>query len=140
MLTATSPERLSVLIRRGDRIAVEMPRAESTYDALQVSYNHRMAHGMILNVNYTYSHALDDMPGGIFGGYQDDKNPMLDYGNGDIDIRHQLELDYVYSLPSVPHVPKVLGGGWQMNGIYHHAGRPALQHLVQLRSLQLWVE
>ncbi len=98
-------------------IAVELPRAESTYDALQVSYNHRMAHGLIVNVNYTYSHALDDMPGGIFGSYQDDKNPMLDYGNADVNIRHQVEFDYVYSLPSVPHVPKVLGGGWQMNGI-----------------------
>ena len=98
-------------------IGVTMPRAESSYNALQVSFNHRFAHGLTFNANYTYAHALDDEPGGIFGGYQDDHNPMLDYGNSDIDVRHQLEFDYVYALPSVPHVPHVLGGGWQVNGI-----------------------
>lgn len=98
-------------------IGIEMPRAESNYDALQVSYNHRLAHGMLLNVNYTYSHSLDDEPGGLFGAYQDDRNPLLDYGNSDIDIRHQIEFDYVYALPAVPYLPKILGAGWQANGI-----------------------
>ena len=64
---------------------------------------------------------------------------MLDYGNADIDIRHQLEFDYVYSLPSVPRIPKVLGGGWQMNGITTMRGGEPYSISCSLRPLQLRV-
>jgi hypothetical protein len=87
-----------------------------SYDALQVSLNHRFSHGWSLNLNYTYAHCLDDQPE-VFDLYQDDFNPKLDYGNCDGDIRQQLEFNYIYHIPGVPHVPGVIGSGWQINGI-----------------------
>ena len=89
----------------------------STYNALQVSLRRRFSKGFRANVNYTWSHALDD--GGIpwGGGTQDDTNPREAYADGDMDVRHALQFDYTYELASVPKLPHWIGGGWQVNGI-----------------------
>jgi hypothetical protein len=76
----------------------------------------RFHHGLQVDANYTWSHMLDDsIP--LFGALQDDHNPRLDYGNDSADVTNLVEFDYVYDLPGVPRVPKVLGSGWQVNGI-----------------------
>lgn len=89
----------------------------STYNALQVSLRRRFSKGFRANVNYTWSHALDD--GGIpwGSGTQDDTNPREAYADGDMDVRHALQFDYTYELATVPKLPYWLGGGWQVNGI-----------------------
>ena len=89
----------------------------STYNALQVSLRRRFSKGLRANVNYTWSHALDD--GGIpwGSGTQDDTNPREAYADGDMDVRHALQFDYTYELASVPKLPHWIGGGWQINGI-----------------------
>lgn len=89
----------------------------STYNALQVSLRRRFSKGFRANVNYTWSHALDD--GGIpwGSGTQDDTNPREAYADGDMDVRHALQFDYTYELASVPKLPHWIGGGWQINGI-----------------------
>jgi hypothetical protein len=57
--------------------------------------------------------------GGVsFGsGLQNNSNVRADYGNADYDARHNLEFDYTYQAPAIPHLPKVIGEGWQLNGI-----------------------
>jgi hypothetical protein len=89
----------------------------SSYNALQASFRRRFHRGLTLNVNYTWSHTLDE--GGVsFGsGAQDDTNYRAEYGNADYDVRHNLEFDYTYQLPSAPRLPGWLGSGWQFNGI-----------------------
>jgi hypothetical protein len=89
----------------------------SSYNAFQTSFRRRFHHGFTFNVNYTWSHTLDE--GGVaFGsGAQDDTNFRAEYGNADYDVRHNLEFDYTYQLPAAPMLPKWLGGGWQINGI-----------------------
>lgn len=90
--------------------------AFGNYNALQVNFTKRLSQGLMVHANYTYGHALTDaFP--LFTSAQDDHNPRMDYGNDSADVTHVLEFDYVYQLPSVPSVPKVLGGGWQLNGI-----------------------
>jgi hypothetical protein len=88
----------------------------SDYNALQLLFRKRVGHGLAFNANYTWAHALDDAPG-VFGGYQDDHNAMNDYGNSDFDVRHNFEFDTSYQIPGAPHVPKVIGSGWQLNVI-----------------------
>jgi hypothetical protein len=97
-------------------ISYLQPNGFSDYNSLQVSLNRRLAHGLAINVNYVWAHSLDDTPP-VFASYQDDHNPRLDYGSGEADVRHLLEFDYVYQLPSAPVLPHWLGGGWQINGI-----------------------
>ena len=84
---------------------------------MQVSLRRRFSKGFRANVNYTWSHALDD--GGIpwGSGTQDDTNPREAYADGDMDVRHALQFDYTYELASVPKLPHWIGGGWQVNGI-----------------------
>ncbi len=88
----------------------------SNYHALQLIFHKRFNHGLSFNANYTLSHSLDDAPS-VFGSYQDDHNAMLDYASSDFDVRHNLEFDGSYSIPNAPHIPKVIGAGWQVNVI-----------------------
>lgn len=94
--------------------------ANSSYNALQTSFRKRLSHGLTFNVNYTWSHALDQ--GGVSNGpattlVQDDANLNNERGSADYDVRHYLQFDYTYQLPAAPKIPKVIGGGWQVNGL-----------------------
>ena len=88
----------------------------SYYNALQTTFRHRMRAGFTFNLNYTWAHSLDNAPT-LFASFSDDANAQLDYGNADGDARHSLQFDYIYELPAVPMIPKVIGSGWQLNGI-----------------------
>ncbi|HYI96674.1 MAG TPA: TonB-dependent receptor [Bryobacteraceae bacterium] len=88
----------------------------SYYNALQATFRHRMRAGFTFNMNYTWAHSLDNAPT-LFASFSDDANAQLDYGNADGDVRHSLQFDYIYELPAAPKIPKVIGSGWQLNGI-----------------------
>jgi hypothetical protein len=108
--------------------------ASSHYDGLQLSAIKRMGHGLMGQVNYTWSHCMDTVSNGGFlqfsaGGIL---NPLpgelkRDYGPCDYDIRYNLNAQYVYALPS-----KFKGGwlaqtlnGWQVSGtVFWHSGIP----------------
>ncbi len=93
--------------------------ANSNYNSLQTSFRKRLTQGLTFNVNYTWSHNLDQS--GVVNGAaslpQDDAHFNLEYGNADYDVRHNLEFDYTYQIPGLPVVPKIIGGGWQLNGM-----------------------
>ncbi|WP_158944694.1 TonB-dependent receptor [Granulicella sp. S190] len=90
--------------------------AISSYNAFQAQFKKRWDNGLTFNANYTLSHSLDDAPT-VFGSYQDDHNPIADYGNSDFDVRHNIELDASYAIPAASRVPKIIGAGWQYNTI-----------------------
>ncbi len=104
----------------------------SNYNSLQASVKHQISHGLLFNVNYTYSHSIDEgstwhsgattANGAAAGeGFTTDQTlPGLDRGNSVYDIRHRLVLNYVYQLPG-QNLKGVLGwiaGGWAYNGIW----------------------
>jgi len=75
--------------------------------------------GLMLVANYTYAHSLDDLSStfsessaasnGVGNlGYLDPRNPMLDYGNSDFDIRHRLVFSAIWQEPFYRS-----GRGWQ---------------------------
>jgi len=90
----------------------------SSYHALQVQLRHN-AGRLNYEVNYTWSHEIDDMVN-VFGGFSDPYNPAFDRGPGDWDIRHNLTGSVVYGLPEMKAssslVRSVLGG-WQTSNI-----------------------
>jgi hypothetical protein len=105
--------------------------AWSNYNALQVSLNKQMSHGVMFGLNYTYSKALDiesTSERGIH--YLTDSvinawNPRQMYGPGDADLRHQINGYLVAELPfgrgkalaSNAHgAVDALIGGWQLGG------------------------
>ena len=104
----------------------------SNYNSLQTSLKKQMSHGLLFNVNYTYSHAIDNgstwhsgattANGAAAGeGYTTDLTlPGLDRGNSLFDIRHRLVFNYVWELPG-KNLQGFLGavlGGWSYNGIW----------------------
>jgi hypothetical protein len=93
------------------------PGSNTSYNSLQVSLRRRFSRGVTFNVNYTWAHTLDQGEWGFGPLPNDDHNMRAEYANADYDVRHVLEFDYTYQLPSAPRIPKWLGRGWQINGI-----------------------
>jgi Carboxypeptidase regulatory-like domain/TonB-dependent Receptor Plug Domain len=113
----------------------------SSYNALIVRLNHRMSHNLTMELNYTYSHSIDNDSGV--------QNALVDFstseicdlrnlrvcrGNSDFDHRHLLISNFEYGLPfgkgqwlggnSSTALDELIGG-WHVSGIFGaYAGSP----------------
>jgi len=114
------------------RLRVWENEVNSNYNSLQASVRHQLSRGLLFNVDYTYSHSIDDGStwhsgattangAGAGEGFTTDQTlPGLDRGNSIYDIRHRLVLNYVYQLPgqNLKGVMGAVAGGWNLNGIW----------------------
>lgn len=95
-------------------------RGSSIYNAMQVELKRRMTHNLMFGVAYTWAKGLDY---GSSRGYElpDYRNPSLNYGPSDFDIRNVLVVDYVWNLPYLDHSSSWLlrnaFGDWQVSGV-----------------------
>lgn len=105
--------------------------ASSNYNGLTATVTHRDRYSTV-SVNYTYSHALDEISNGGFlpfnpGNSSYPNNPYdlsQNYGNADYDVRHNLTASYVVQLPYWGG-PRVLTDHWQVSGtVFYHTGFP----------------
>lgn len=105
----------------------------SNYNGLTVSLQKRMSNGLSFNLNYTWSHALDDVSnGGVanspFGILDTDpsitvpQNPFNirgNYGSSDYDVRHYISASFVYSdmfrHSGLHWGPNAIFGGWTLS-------------------------
>ena len=108
--------------------------ANSHYNGLQMTAMKRIGHGLMGQINYTWSRCMDTVSNGGFlqfsaGGILSPLPGDLarDYGPCDYDIRHNLNAQYVYQLP-VKVRNRLLGyalNGWQVSGtVFWHSGIP----------------
>jgi hypothetical protein len=108
--------------------------SSSHYDGLQLSAMKRLGHGLMGQVNYTWSHCMDEVSNGGFlqfssGGILSPLPGELarNYGPCDYDIRNNLTAQFVYELP-VKLRDRRLGfalNGWQVSGtLFWHSGLP----------------
>ena len=109
--------------------------AISNYNGLNASIQHRFAHGLQAQLNYSWGHALDEISNGgfnpfIFNGFGNSiQNPLnnhnlrqFNYGNADYDTRHSINANYVYEIPKGP---TPLLKGWQLSGtVFWRTGFP----------------
>ena len=113
--------------------------AVSSYNGLSFTAQHRFSHGLQMQVNYTWSHALDEVSNGGFNQFitgnvssgrvgsllnpiNDNNIRQYNYGNADYDTRHYVSLNYVYELPKGP---TALLKGWQLSGtLFARSGLP----------------
>jgi outer membrane receptor protein involved in Fe transport len=114
------------------RLRVWENAVNSNYSSLQASLRRQMSHGLLFNVDYTYSHSIDEgstwhsgattANGAAAGeGFTLDQTlPGLDRGNSMYDIRHRLVLNYVWQLPGqdLKGIAGAVVGGWSLNGIW----------------------
>ena len=106
----------------------------SNYNGVTISLQRRLSAGLTFNVNYTWSHALDDVSnGGVanlpFGILVTDpsitvlQNPFNvrgNYGNSDYDVRHYFSASFVLT-DMFRHAgfhwgPNRVFGGWTLSG------------------------
>ena len=113
----------------------------SNYNGLTLSARRAVAAGLTFNLNYTWSHALDDVSnGGLLplNALQTDtsllnpQNPFSirgNYGNSDLDVRHYISLGWVYS-DAFRHSgfhwgPNRVFSGWTLSGnTFYRTGLP----------------
>jgi len=93
----------------------------STYNALQISLNQRLSHGLTFMFNYTWSKELDDL-----AGVRDPDKDFLEKGPGAIDHPQVASATFVYRLPfgkghnwnSGNRVLSTAMSNWQFSGIF----------------------
>ena len=107
--------------------------ASSNYNGLLVSVIHR-SKIVTAQLNYTWSHALDQISNGGFLGFTSSSiseplapdNLQYNYGNADYDVRNSLNGNYLISVPSYGSgVVKSITGGFQIAGtVFYRSGFP----------------
>ncbi len=108
--------------------------ANSHYNALQLTADKRLSHGLQLQANYTWSRCMDTVSNGGFLPFAAGAilSPLPNdlgrqYGPCDYDVRDNLTLQYVYQLPlhfRSRLVARALNG-WQLSGTaFWHSGLP----------------
>lgn len=99
--------------------------AISNYHAMQAVLKRRFNKGLDLQVAYTLARLLDDAEtisnnGGNGFGSQAELIPTLEYGNGNLDVRHRVTGTFNYLLPfggNLHGFKGVMARGWQANGL-----------------------
>ena len=92
----------------------------SNYNGLQLTVEKRLARGLSLLGNYTYSKDLDDFaPLGAYVGPTNPFNRHFDYGPSDDDVRNVFKFSGVYQLPhmGVSGLGGRLINGWELSTI-----------------------
>jgi hypothetical protein len=91
----------------------------STYNSLQFTANRRLAHGLTVLANYTWSKFLDTGSGdGAVP--QNPKNRDAEKGPSNQDVPHRFVASVVYQAPALKRSSKALQyvfGAWEFNGI-----------------------
>ncbi|MBO0858676.1 MAG: TonB-dependent receptor [Chloracidobacterium sp.] len=100
-----------------DQVDVRGEDGVSSYHGLISTLQINNLKGLLLRVNYAYSHAIDD---GSSGGGGSDGAPQnvacrsCDKGNSSIDVRHVFSTNFAYQLPFAGNRRF---GGWELSGI-----------------------
>jgi hypothetical protein len=106
----------------------------SSYNSLQSKLERRFTKGLSILTSYTWSHAIDDSPGGICAngasardcGPDDPTRLGLEHASADTDVRHRFTFANVWDLPlgrsrrygtDMNRALDAAVGGWQFNNI-----------------------
>ena len=129
-LPATAPD------PRVGRVDYLYTGAVSNYNGVTFSIQENQWHGLTGRLNYTYSHALDELsnvpeePFSVITSILTQVNPYnlhSQYASGDNDARHQISGSYVYQLPfkSENRLMNAAIGGWMVSGtMFYRTGFP----------------
>jgi hypothetical protein len=111
----------------------------SNYNSLQLDVRKRSSYGLTFDVNYAWSHFLDDQDSAGWGStagaqvWQIGNNPSANYGNSNFDIPQALKGTAVYELPFGTGKPFMnqnaildgVLGGWRLSGTFiYQSGTP----------------
>jgi hypothetical protein len=96
--------------------------ASSNYQALQVKFQRRLSVGLQALASYTWSHSIDiastDAAFNYLSTPSSVRDPSIDRGNSDFNIRNSFTAGVTYSLPSPrwSNMANATLGGWSVDG------------------------
>src|SRR4030095_11045650 len=123
-------------------VSLDSHDVNSSYNALEVSLERRVARGVTILGNYTWSKSIDDLPYGSNGAgvadlgadavsarpWDDPLRHQFDRGPSDFDHTHRFNLSYMWQLPGLSkshNLVRSFLGNWQLGGIVSaRTGRP----------------
>ncbi|MCH8267324.1 MAG: TonB-dependent receptor [Acidobacteria bacterium] len=127
-------------------IAITSSDAQSFYNSLQLTANKSLSRGISLRASYTYSKSVDDASTFSSGSTaaatrQYPLMRTLDRGLSNFDIRHNLVLNYFYTLPfgegkrwGNSGILSQILGGWRMGGIVRFRSGTPITPNVNVRT------
>jgi hypothetical protein len=106
----------------------------ANYNALEVTLQHKMTHGLQFDLNYTYGKSIDVASdaervgewGGLGGQIINAWDPNSNRGPSDFDLRHQINSNVIWEMPfgrgrwiahDVNRFADAVIGGWQLSGL-----------------------
>jgi len=108
----------------------------SNYNGMLMTLHKKYSHGLQFDVNYTYSHSIDNMSSAAnnaFGGGSgaggilcDSINLRVCRANSDFDVTHNISADWIYDVPfgrgrafgkNLSRWQDEIIGGWQLSGL-----------------------
>jgi hypothetical protein len=133
---------------------LNVPWANSSYNALQLSAQKRMSNGLQFLVTYVFSKSIDEASeagnggsflGGASANILDPNNLKLERGLSQFNVPQVFQFSYVYKLPigrgqhfgaNVNPIVNGFIGGWQTNGIWRFDnGQPIMLGLTGGQAL-----
>jgi hypothetical protein len=104
-------------------VEVATPYQTSNFHSLQVNVTRRTSRGLTLLGTYVWSKTIDNGSSTVEGNTnwtRDSNNAGLDRGPADFDVRHKVNLSFLYDVPTVhgPAMLTMLLRDWQVNGIF----------------------
>jgi hypothetical protein len=108
----------------------EVSSANSIYNAFQASLQVNSWHGLFVQANYAWSHAIDnasDLEDFIPNAAQPNNSwaTNLERGNSSFDIRQRFSINFSYQLPKFDGEYAKLKNGWGIDGIVNlQTGQP----------------
>jgi len=91
----------------------------SNYNALQLTLEKRLSHGLTMLADYSWSKQLNDFAPIGAGSNTNPYNRAFDYGPSDDDLTNAFKLSFSYQLPEFRHSgwQQRLTGGWSVSSI-----------------------
>jgi hypothetical protein len=107
----------------------------ANYNALEVTLQHTMTHGVQFDFNYTYGKSIDVSSdaarvgawGGLGGPIINAWDPSAGRADSDYDLRHQVNANFIWELPfgqgkwlasGINKFGEAVIGGWQLSGLF----------------------
>ena len=109
--------------------------SNANYNAMQVTLQHKMTHGVQFDFNYTYGKSIDLSSdaervgawGGLGGQIINSFDPAASRAVSDFDLRHQFNTNFIWEMPfgrgrwlahDVNRGVDAVIGGWQLSGLF----------------------
>lgn len=120
-----APRPLQAVLPLNPNISIESASAIGQYNAMQITFDRRLRHGLTVQAQNTWAHQLSNFAATASttgaGNLQWLANwQKFDYGSGALDIRDRAAVLLTYQLPfgqSLKGIERQVGWGWELNTV-----------------------